>query len=1422
MPAGVETLAEPLAKELARVRVLSVSQAVDIVRQLAHEVARQHETGRLYLHIAAETILYDSTSGQVALRESPDEARPFGGENNDDEFCPPELLEAPAVFLPVNIAAAYEALRSADLAAVDPRRVDLYQLGALLCRLLTGEGVSDFLSRPRVAAKVTPEIRDLIERALGHDSQRAFRSASELLRALDSLDAAITTALPNAQPGSTRNAAKPDTTPSFVGVGKADTDVGRPAPSPTNEAELPFAKLGHYEIVGRLGHGGMGDVYKGYEPQLDRQVAIKVLPAEFSRQEEMVKRFYAEASAAAKLVHPNTVEIHFIGQDEVASADGPPSKVHFFAMRFVEGESLADLLARRQRLNVDESLAIIEQALAGLSAAHRLGMVHRDIKPGNILIDRERQRVLLADFGLVKSLQAAASMTASGVIVGTVDYMAPEQGRGETVDARADLYAIGVVLYQMLSGRLPFQADSPTGMIFKHVYETPPSLHAVAPDVPQPLADIVSKLMSKSPDARYQTVEALLTDLKTFHQGQPQPSSVASVPQTLDRPRTVIIPTPRFAEEAVLPATLTQITTPDRWQRAKQAIRDFFLIPAEEFVQQLQTTENQVDGAIAEYERRHASLLNAVREAESVVRELETERDSWHRAIADAEQRAATPDDDFARATLAEKRRGERVLAELSEQLDSQQTQLSEMRHKLSQVTAKLESLRSQRDVLNARLKVARAQIRLAGGEVQTNKIRWLQGIRWINVALFSLVLSVLGVVAATVIPTLSGRGVFVSQLGRIINERSGPVAVQVVDQFARGSEFKEIYLNPLNVTGQTFPGCDRPILNLAVSPTGAHIAAATGDRTVFVWDAESGKLLHRLTGSLRQVNAVAFSPDGSTLVTGESGDAAESTLKLWNSSTGEFLGNMAEARGYVVRLAFAPKGPFLAVAQHAAITVWNFETRTVHWTISKPDSHLGRLGFSPDGSLLAVAAPRGEVLVWDVNERKLLKSWIANRDSTLGPLFPPDGSGLLTAFAEGSITKWNARTGEVISKTGGGTISRANSVALSNDGRWLAVANNQWITVLDAQSGLARAVFPGHQTTAVAFSNKGDRLFSTGGQFYLTSWDLNSPMLIGRGPSHFVSAGPLCALSPNKPLCLLNVGASVGIWNYEKRTALQPLKTSSPLNLSQPVGAFSQDSRQAAVLDGRRLLVWDSFTGELIAETTLPELPTNQIVPQLSFATDSEIVWIVSGPRLWRVDRQQPSAESWLEFPQTTMVSALSPDGRFVVAGDAGRLQAWETESRRVIIRGDEYSFRFDSLAFTRDGSHLLGLSGGTFYHWNLDKQDFLGALRVNERLGGSQTLAFLPDHRHVVSWGDPILRVFDIERSKEMFDLQAVPQGTTAPLQDRSTASLPGTRLQISYDGRFAVISAPSSQNIAFWNLLLHESLGKQPSSLSTGNSP
>lgn len=268
-------------------------------------------------------------------------------------------------------------------------------------------------------------------------------------------------------------------------------------------------KLGKYEVIERLGRGGMAEVYRAYHPSLDRFVAIKVLHAFLADDPEFKSRFEKEARNIARLKHPHIVGVYDFENDAA-------SESYFMVMELIEGPTLKDQLfqlsERGERLPLKESIHIIKEAATALAYAHNQGMIHRDVKPANLMMDRDN-RVVLTDFGIAK-IVTGAQFTASGGMVGTPAYMAPEQGLGDAGDERSDLYSLGVILFQLVTGALPYEAETPLAIILKHLNEPVPSARAVSPDVPEAVDLIIRKLMAKEPDDRYQTANALIADLE--------------------------------------------------------------------------------------------------------------------------------------------------------------------------------------------------------------------------------------------------------------------------------------------------------------------------------------------------------------------------------------------------------------------------------------------------------------------------------------------------------------------------------------------------------------------------------------------------------------------------------------------------------------------------------------------------------------------------------------------------------------------------------------------------------------------------------------------------------------------------------------------------------------------------------------------
>jgi serine/threonine-protein kinase len=252
---------------------------------------------------------------------------------------------------------------------------------------------------------------------------------------------------------------------------------------------------GRYRLEGRLGYGGMSTVHRAFDLRLERQVAVKLLAEHLAEEPTFVSRFQREAQAAARLVHPNIVQVFDSGQDGTGQ--------YFIVMEYVEGSSCAEILRDYGWVEVEEALSIIEQACEGLQYAHRHGVVHRDVKPGNLLRARDGA-VKLADFGIAKATEQS-SITQVGSVLGTASYLAPEQARGEEAGPRADVYSLGVVAYQLISGRLPYEASSLTELALKQQQEEPPTLDTLVAAVGPELGDAVAMALALLPADRYQT-----------------------------------------------------------------------------------------------------------------------------------------------------------------------------------------------------------------------------------------------------------------------------------------------------------------------------------------------------------------------------------------------------------------------------------------------------------------------------------------------------------------------------------------------------------------------------------------------------------------------------------------------------------------------------------------------------------------------------------------------------------------------------------------------------------------------------------------------------------------------------------------------------------------------------------------------------
>jgi eukaryotic-like serine/threonine-protein kinase len=321
---------------------------------------------------------------------------------------------------------------------------------------------------------------------------------------------------------------------------------------------------GRYQVGDTLGYGGMAEVHHGRDVRLGREVAIKVLRADLARDPSFQARFRREAQAAAALNHPAIVAVYDTG-DESPQGYGSNGHTPYIVMEYVDGRTLRDVLKSEGRLHPQRAMEMAADICSALDFSHRTGIVHRDIKPGNVMITRAGA-IKVMDFGIARAVaDNAATMTATQAVIGTAQYLSPEQARGESVDARSDVYSLGCLLYELVCGHPPFTGDSPVAVAYQHVREMAPPPSQINPDVPPVLDAIIMKALAKNPMNRYQSAAEMRNDLLRAMSGRP----VQAEPIMSDDERTTVLGGPMTStmSRAGLPSTYADDTDDERGNR---------------------------------------------------------------------------------------------------------------------------------------------------------------------------------------------------------------------------------------------------------------------------------------------------------------------------------------------------------------------------------------------------------------------------------------------------------------------------------------------------------------------------------------------------------------------------------------------------------------------------------------------------------------------------------------------------------------------------------------------------------------------------------------------------------------------------------------------------------------------------------------
>lgn len=915
------TSAQSLADLLDRGQTLSMPKAMALIRDLAVEVSTLHRQGKSHGGIESAAVTLDEHFRPSLAGRRGEARRRDAWEWSPFSLRPPlpeRLLTRFQGDLSWSPLATDRPSSDSSEAEVDPRRRDVYALAALLCRLVTGKSADAYLRSPRVKGSLPIPLQRLLDRALGGASGERIDDADRFLAALE--HASTSGPAGSGATGETRAVPVPpgngdeeaaaleviEATPSCIsGVDLARGGTDRKAALADDEP-LPFKALGHYEIISRLGEGGMGEVYLGYERGLDRQVAIKVLPAKLARDADLIRRFRAEATAAAKLVHPNIIQIYYIGED---------AGHHFFAMQHVDGMSLARLLSQGRRLSLDESLAIVDEVLSGLVAAHNLGFVHRDIKPANILLDRVHRRALLADFGLVKSLEESVmSKTSTGVVLGTVDYIAPEQGQGKDVDCRSDLYSLGVVMYQLLSGRLPFVARDSMAVIYQHVHEPLPPLTNFAPDLPAALTGVVEKLLAKNPDDRYQSAAEALADVRALRSGHPistaSPSAfgqstlpggragTASAPAGAAAPPVGAVGHGRRRFLAALAAMALPAAAGGFW---------FALTPSHKRPRWLGGLPEsaRMPGLIREF-GNHPSELNGF---------------------------ALTPDEQLL------------IVADRTGKLHLWDFRMVEKRRDIRAHGGAVRRVIVTRDGKHA----------ITASADQTLKLWDLAN--WKPVTQFNghvdLVMSVAEVPGRDEIVSSSSDCTLIrwkrDRTGRKIMSYGAPVG---------DDDRPDLHAIDLASLEQHVSW----IRNVVVLPSGDRIVSAGNDGAILVWDLDSGRVIDRLVGHPTVFMSLALSPDGDRILAG----GYDKQISLWDLGKREIIHRLPHDSSTPATVAFAPEGRrAVSGGADGLIHLWDLATGRELYTIEGHEGTVSWAQFLADGRHVVTSGEDRAVRVW-------------------------------------------------------------------------------------------------------------------------------------------------------------------------------------------------------------------------------------------------------------------------------------------------------------------------------------------------------------------------------------------------------------------------------------------------------------------------